>query len=66
MNEKTARGIARGLGCGRLCVLRQCFNRLVCSCLIVKNMFVKVKTESIISYIVDIIFTKVLEYKDHL
>ena len=45
MNEKTAHGIARGLACGRLCVLRQWFNRLVCSCLIVKNMFVKVKTK---------------------
>ena len=41
VNEKTA----RGLTCGRLCVLRQCLNRLVCSCLIVKNMFVKVKTK---------------------
>ena len=66
MNEKTARGIARGLTCGRLCVLRQWFNRLVCSCLIVKNMFVKVKTKSIISYIVDVMFLNVLEYKDHL
>ena len=41
MNEKTARGLA----CGRLCVLRQWLNRLVCSCLIVKNMFMKVKTK---------------------
>ena len=47
MNEKTARGIARGLTCGPHCVLRQWLNRLVCSCLIVKNMFVKVKTKSI-------------------
>ena len=66
MNEKTTRGIARGLACGRLCVLRQWFNRLVCSCLIIKNMFVKVKTKSIVLYIVDVIFSKVLEYKDHL
>ena len=41
VNEKTARGLA----CGLLCVLIQWFNRLVCSCLIVKNMFVKVKTK---------------------
>ena len=45
VNEKTARGIARGLTCGPHCVLRQWLNRLVCSCLIVKNMFVKVKTK---------------------
>ena len=45
MNEKTARGIARGLACDGLCVLIQWFNRLVCSCLIVKDMFVKVKTK---------------------
>ena len=45
MNEKTAHGIARGLACGRLCVLIQWFNRLVCSGLVVKNMFVKVKTK---------------------
>ena len=37
--------IARGLACDRLRVLRQWFNRLVCSCLIVKNMFVKLKTK---------------------
>ena len=41
MNEKTARGTA----CGRLCVLRQCFNRLYQSCPITENMFVKVKTK---------------------
>ena len=45
MNEKTARGIARGLTCGPHCVLRQWLNRLVCSCLTDKNMFVKVKTK---------------------
>ena len=49
MNEKTARGIARGIArgltCGPHCVLRQWLNRLVCSYLIVKNMFVKVKTK---------------------
>ena len=45
MNEKTARGIAHGLTCGRLCVLRQWLNRQYQSCLIVKNMFVKVKTK---------------------
>ena len=39
------RGIARGLACGRLFVLRQWFNRLVCSCSIIKNMFVKVETK---------------------
>ena len=49
MNEKTARGIARGLACGRLCVLIQWLNRLVCSCLIVKDMFVEAKTKSIVS-----------------
>ena len=49
MNEKTARGIAGGLTCGPHCVLSQWLNRLVCSCLIVKNMFVKVKTKSIVS-----------------
>ena len=45
MNEKTASGIARGLACGRLCVLIQWLNRLVCSCVIVKDMFVNVKTK---------------------
>ena len=50
MNEKTARG--------RLCVLRQWFNRLVCSSLIVK-----VKRKSIVSYIVDIMFSKVWNTK---
>ena len=45
VNEKTAGGIARGLTCGRICVLIQCFNRLDCLCLIDKNMFVKVKTK---------------------
>ena len=40
VNEKTAHGTA----CGRLCVLRQCFNRLYQSCPIIENMFVKVKT----------------------
>ena len=45
MNERTARGIARGLTCGRLCELRQCLNRQYQSRLIVKNMFVKVKTK---------------------
>ena len=45
MNEKTARGIAHGLTCGPHCVLRQCLNRQYQSCLIVKNMFVKVKTK---------------------
>ena len=29
-------------------------------------MFVKVKTKSIVSYIVDVMFLNVLEYKDHL
>ena len=66
MNEKTARGIARGLTCGPHCVLRQCFNRQYQSCPIIKNMFVKVKTKSIVSYIVDVMFLNVLEYKDHL
>ena len=56
MNEKTARGIARGLTCGPHCVLRQWLNRLDCSCLIVKNMFVKVK-------IVDVMFSKVWNTK---
>ena len=45
MNEKTARGIARGLTCGRLCVLRQWFKRLLSSCSIMENMFVKVETK---------------------
>ena len=45
VNEKTACGIACGLTCGRFCVLRQWLNRLDCSCLIDKNMFVKVKTK---------------------
>ena len=45
VNERTARGIARGLTCGPHCVLSQWLNRLVCSCLIDKNMFVKVKTK---------------------
>ena len=66
MHESTARGRARGLTCGPHCVLRQWLNRLVCSCFIVKNMFMKVKTKSIISYIVDVMFLNVLEYKDHL
>ena len=66
MNEKTARGIARGLACGPHCVLRQWFNRQYQSCPIIKNMFVKLKTKSIVSYIVDVMFSKVLEYKDHL
>ena len=45
MNEKTALGIARCQACGCLCVLRQWFNRLVSSCSIMENMFVKVKTK---------------------
>ena len=45
MNEKTERGTVRGITCGRLCVVIQWFNRFACSCLIVKNMFVKVKTK---------------------
>ena len=45
VSEKTARGIAGGLTCGPHCVQRQWLNGLVCSCLIVKNMFVKVKTK---------------------
>ena len=67
MNEKTARGIARGLACGCLSVLRQWFNRLVCSCLIVKNMFVKLKTKEYCKQkIADVMFLKVSEYEDHL
>ena len=41
-------------------------NRQYQSCPIIKNMFVKVKTKSIVSYIVDVMFLNVLEYKDHL
>ena len=72
MNEKRARVIAHGLTCGPHCVLRQChcvlrqFNSLYQSCPIIKNMFVKVETKSIVLYIVDVMFSKVLEYKDHL
>ena len=58
-----ARGIALGLTCGRLCVLRQCFNRQYQSCPIIKNMFVKVKTKSVVSYIVDVTFLKVWNTK---
>ena len=63
MNEKTVRGIVRGLACGRLCVLIQWFNRLVCSCLIIKNMFVKVKTKSIVLYIVDVMSRRIWNTK---
>ena len=64
MNDKRVHGIAHGLTCG-LCVLRQWFNILVYSCSIMENMFVKVKTK-IVSYIVDVMFSKVSEYEDHL
>ena len=60
MSESRARGTPRGLACGRLCVLRQWFNRLVCSCSIIKNMLVKVET-----FIADVMFSKVSEYEDH-
>ena len=43
--DRKRKSIACCLVCGHLCVLIQWFNRLVCSCLIVKNMFVKVKTK---------------------
>ena len=63
MNEKTARGIVRGLTCGSHFVLRQWFNRQYQSCPIIKNMFVKVKTKSIVSFIDDIMFSKVWNTK---
>ena len=42
--ESRACGTPHGLICG-LCEERQWFNRLVCSCSIMKNMFAKVETK---------------------
>ena len=56
-------GIARGLTCGPHCVLRQWFNSLV---LLWKICLRKLRQKSIVSYIVDVMFSKVSEYEDHL
>ena len=56
-----ARGIVGVLACGRHCVLRQWVNRLDWSCLIIRSMFVKV-----VSFIADVMFSKVSKGKDHL